>query len=608
MLFLGFSGCLSDILANGDELPFLGSTERFDIEVKGEVGNSCEDSGTDSASLHVAVIVIIVFFSIVFILIVVVFVVLRWRRRQKKEERDKMTNNTNGYLPTSNTSTTSINKGLTDESQSSDDYRLRKIENEKLANGIYEEREVVERPMGSLSLQPDIISAEAASSGHLSEGLIDEGSNHYRRQYLGQDNHGYPHEQYEQYDLDNASSMVQSDTDDIVGHYKNFRKINKYPIRPIGNVQPPNHRHPHRRTSPSPIIPLDPLTQRQLMTKSPIHNTSSPLTIQNHSHFPRRSPPVVQQMRPASALPPGVRDMRASPLNIHSMRSTPVGGLYTPGSNASNSSTGHIERPTSVPVGCVAGRPPHNGRMKMGSQFLPNHRINHGLSVDEIRLHNHRTTSPVSTLDAVSSSSDGRHMNNRPTRGTGVGASHHHHYPSRLGLGLDNPDSSSDEAGSNDSFTCSEFEYEPERSRVPSKPRFGHLAQVAENDLEIEPRSLSRAAGDGSDSNRDGSLSTFPTSDEDQQQQHRQHLLQRPQSAASRLLNGTALNWDYLLNWGPNFEKLVGVFNDIAELPDSQSASTLRVSSPRTTSVSPKQAKSPTHSVDYESSVREEYV
>lgn len=31
----------------------------------------------------------------------------------------------------------------------------------------------------------------------------------------------------------------------------------------------------------------------------------------------------------------------------------------------------------------------------------------------------------------------------------------------------------------------------------------------------------------------------------------------------------TGLGWDYLLNWGPNFESLAGVFKDIAELPDS---------------------------------------
>jgi protocadherin Fat 4 len=32
-------------------------------------------------------------------------------------------------------------------------------------------------------------------------------------------------------------------------------------------------------------------------------------------------------------------------------------------------------------------------------------------------------------------------------------------------------------------------------------------------------------------------------------------------------MNG-AINWDYFTDWGPSFEKLVGVFKDIASLPD----------------------------------------
>lgn len=31
--------------------------------------------------------------------------------------------------------------------------------------------------------------------------------------------------------------------------------------------------------------------------------------------------------------------------------------------------------------------------------------------------------------------------------------------------------------------------------------------------------------------------------------------------------NQSALHWDHFLSWGPSFEKLVGVFADIAELP-----------------------------------------
>jgi protocadherin Fat 4 len=41
----------------------------------------------------------------------------------------------------------------------------------------------------------------------------------------------------------------------------------------------------------------------------------------------------------------------------------------------------------------------------------------------------------------------------------------------------------------------------------------------------------------------------------------------RQQNGASP--SATTLGWDYLLNWGPNFESLMGVFKDIAELPDS---------------------------------------
>lgn len=62
---------------------------------------------------------------------------------------------------------------------------------------------------------------------------------------------------------------------------------------------------------------------------------------------------------------------------------------------------------------------------------------------------------------------------------------------------------------------------------------------------------------DGFDSFR-GSLSTLVASDDD-----------LSNISAYKPPNGSSLGWDYLLNWGPNFESLVGVFKDIAELPDS---------------------------------------
>ena len=638
-------------------MPFIGSTDRFDIEVIGDVSNSCSGLADGGGSLHAAIIVIIVFFVVVLIVIVVVFIVLRWRRKQRKEAEQHLKNltagNSNGFINSNNKSgSNSLDKSNPDQSlrkpdgshYTDDENDFRQLA-ENAPPGRYQEREVKERPVQLSMNHPDIIAAEPASSVQLADGTViteDRFLNGGHLAHLGHENMGYQYDMpAEHYDIENASSIAPSDMDDVVGHYKRYRTngLNgtKYPITPNGMVHPPNHKHPHRRVSPSPITQLDfqnrhllgmrPMSQSPIARNSPALVTSSPLTIQNVHMLSRKSPTAMHPhygARPVSAL--GVRDKRESPLP-HGMRSlgtTPVNHIYEPGSNASSNES-YIKRPASVPVG-GAGRPPKHSRLKQshpppaGLQFGANHRVNvnHGLTVEDVHLMNAvRTTSP-STLDAVSSSSDGRHIYRPPRVNNGTAYQYEQSNQAQLAAaaaGLEPGDSSSDEAGSNDSFTCSEFEYEPERTRGSgTKSSFGQLAEVAENDSELSEayRSLSRAAGDGSDSNRDaGSLSTFPTSDEDQQQ-NRSHLLNRPQSAASRLLNGTALNWDYLLNWGPNFEKLVGVFNDIAELPDEKAASAMRQSNSQMSSPinlsGNTLAKSPTASISFESNVREEYV
>ena len=647
---LGFSGCLSHLLIGGEEMPFVGSTHRFAIEVVGDVANSCSGLATVGGSLHVAVIVIIVFFCIVFIVIVAVFVLIRWRRKQKKEAAQHLKNLTsadsNGILNSANkTSTSSIDKKNADRSlrkdgglYTNDNHSF----NHPIAGDVppdgYQEREVKERPVQLSLAHPDIIAPERGSSVHLPDGtvLTEDHFINGHSVHLGNDNMGYQYDlPAEHYDIENASSIAPSDMEDVVAHYKRYRtgmpNGAKYPITPNGMVHPPNHKHPHRRVSPSPITQLDfqnrhllgvrPLSQSPMARNSPAPYTSSPLTVQNVHLLSRKSPTGIHPQygaRPMSAM--GMRDKRESPLP-HGMRSlgtTPVNQIYEPGSNASSSES-YIKRPASVPVGGATRLPNHGQQLKHlqqpGLHFGANHRVNlnHGLTVEDVHLMNAVRTGPIGTLDAISSSSDGRHAY-RSTRANGTAYQYEQSNQAQLAAaaaGLEPGDSSSDEAGSNDSFTCSEFEYEPERTRANTvtKPSFGQLTEVAENDSELEYRSLSRAAGDGSDSNRDGSLSTFPISDDEQ---NRSHLLNRPQSAASRLLNGTALNWDYLLNWGPNFEKLVGVFNDIAELPDEQAASAMRrsnshISSPPNTPGNAL-AKSPTTSISFESGAREEYV
>lgn len=140
-----------------------------------------------------------------------------------------------------------------------------------------------------------------------------------------------------------------------------------------------------------------------------------------------------------------------------------------------------------------------------------------------------------------------------------------------------------DESG-NDSFTCSEIEYD-NNSVGTGTCGDGRGACVDEDDDDdgadtdrASPRGLGpRGPGkpalppppsyDGFDSSFRGSLSTLVASDDDVST----HLGVHTRGPLSGALSpsATALGWDYLLNWGPNFQSLVGVFKDIAELPDS---------------------------------------
>lgn len=137
-----------------------------------------------------------------------------------------------------------------------------------------------------------------------------------------------------------------------------------------------------------------------------------------------------------------------------------------------------------------------------------------------------RASSLVSTLDAVSSSSG--------PPPTGVQDSSHRRDGS----------TTTDESG-NDSFTCSEIEYD--NSSVNGGAQ--------EKATKSQPYDF--------DSSFRGSLSTLVASDDDLSHHPPQYRSRRNGSPA-------VVGWDYLLNWGSNFEtSLAGVFKDIAELPDS---------------------------------------
>lgn len=167
-----------------------------------------------------------------------------------------------------------------------------------------------------------------------------------------------------------------------------------------------------------------------------------------------------------------------------------------------------------------------------------------GMSASEIERLRKQPPSG-SLLDAVSSVSD----EDAPTI-------------DKLSSVLEVPDTSSE--SSDDTFTCSEFEYdndEPSRedndlgSMVFSKLADGDTTPNGDN-----PRK--RTEKEGRTSHR-GSLSTLNLSDEE--------IL--PNALSSKPVNGAkdVFNWDDVLNWGLRYHNLRGVYKDIAQLKDSSS-------------------------------------
>ena len=121
---------------------------------------------------------------------------------------------------------------------------------------------------------------------------------------------------------------------------------------------------------------------------------------------------------------------------------------------------------------------------------------------------------------------------------------------------LHDDNSSSDSPSENDSFTCSEYDYEApyesgnkQHDHSTNGTGGGMVFRKLNNNTDTDRR---RSEGGR------GSLTTLNVSDDD---------LSLSGFASS---NGPA-SWESLLNWSPNFNSFVGVFKDIAELPDLDS-------------------------------------
>lgn len=489
---------------------------------------------TATDPLSIGITLVIIFFVLLLVAIMVSFIVYRVRRQHKEKTVGHVKQNGSALL--ANTSTDSgrspQDSGYAESSEMTDDV-LRSHLSQELATKKYKERDH-DRPQ-----RPDIIEREIMNKSPGVPLRVEEATMPDRDTMAG---HGHmPDELPEHYDLENASSIAPSDID-IVYHYKGYRdgNIRKYKTNPhVPGYHKHSHRHsphnfpntPHResprnilRQSPNPVAPRE--------SPSVLKMQSTPLArLSPSSELSQQTPRILT-----------LQDLSGKPLQTALLASSQGQGVKDVLSNS--------ERSLNSPVSHLSQS---SGSMHTSSQSTKKKKhennVSIGLTADEIDRLNHRprNSSLVSTLDAVSSSSEDNQRKDKISELLETNTEL-----------LEAPDSSTDESG-NDSFTCSEFEYENNYEKVtrdfgPGNMIFSKLAEV---DNENEHDNESSKNYDGFDSFR-GSLSTLVASDDD-----------LSNMSSYKPPNGSTFSWDYLLNWGPNFESLVGVFKDIAELPDN---------------------------------------
>lgn len=554
----GFDGCLSDIRINGLRLPLNGSSDRYTINPNngliGECtalcsGNPCGEGLVctpdgellkcaagqveKSAGLEPGIIVVIVFFILLLITIIIVFVIFRLRRAWFQR-----------CLPKGDKSSSKQVGGskLVGSENSLHSRELRYADNAHLEEMIIRNHiaeELGGQKTSSLTARPDLIGSGVPKPTHFADGtvIIENVDHPEMNRLVGLNNDEIP----EHYDLENASSIAPSDSD-VIQHYQRFRHNDLKPRLHNSHNQHLNHNH-------FPDPPGLGFRENARQRQSPVSLTGSALSA------PARNSPLATASlagRPSSALAAlhhgtyGPRDsprIRTSPLTqlnvsqTQASSSNSVRSLGSHHSHSSSSSNAQLPNGHTPGTGHIAG--------KRSGVFV------RGLTVDEVNRLNARTDlkGTASMLEAVSSTNNERRQ------------PHHHNHVPRLrapdnienNILLEAPDSSSSDSGANDSFTCSEFEYENDRGRMEPRPMmFSKLTEVDEGeDLLSSPIGHDPDGRNSPDSHgvsEDASLG--------------------PQANPLHPASGS-FDFDTVLNWGPNFDKLVGVFTDIALLPDT---------------------------------------
>ena len=557
-----FEGCLANFTVNGELQPLNGSGSIFsEVLYHGKVQLGCRGPvGITAASaadpLSVGITLVIVFFIILLVAIFASFLIFRLRRQSKEKSAITVIHKNTNAIITGNTLVTSSNDNLISRHENTyitDGPDLRHLGPPELISKKFKDRQLNIGSNEHRPQRPDIIEREIA-----------------KPTAPVREEHPPPiPSEPEHYDLENASSIAPSDID-IVYHYKGYRDgMRKYKATPpaINNY----HKHISQQSQqlhrhvPGAYVP------RSLST--PV--ASSPST------------PKMMQSTPLARLSPSSELSAHNPriLTLHDISGKPLhsallGTTSSSGGAGKEGMNSNSERSLNSPIMSQLSSST-NSRKAMQQSGVCNESVNNivatgpmGLTAEEVERLNSRprNSSLLSTLDAVSSSSEAR---GRGVRGPlHLHRSRHSPLPERLKR---RTSSTTDESG-RDSFTCSEIEYDnnslvDKRSDdIYSKPDDDDDDEIpSRNRVDMSPSSKppplpppNIGSYEGFDSSFRGSLSTLVASDDDMSI----HIgLYKGSNAESHSAN-TALSWDYLLNWGPNFESLVGVFVDISELPD----------------------------------------
>lgn len=580
-----YDGCLANFTINNEIQPFNGSGSIFnELLHRGNVFLSCHrynDIESPVADpLSIGITLVIIFFVILLVAIFASFLIFRMRKQQKEKHGGKTSFHGNksgtstllggaGLVSSSGSVDMGRNihvndlSGVAYHSENSDILRsTHHIVGPEILSKKYKEREMCNNEP-QRAQRPDIIEREVVSKSPppLREEhhppLPPPSQSIHAHDHLGNLDQGseFP----EHYDLENASSIAPSDID-IVYHYKGYREAGnarrKYKATPPPVSSYTHHKHqsaaaqhrhsPHHAGSYTPQPRIPPQSSQTSAANTNRPHQSTPLArLSPSSELSSQQPRILT-----------LHDISGKPLQSALLATTSSSGGVGKDVLHSNS-----ERSLNSPVmsqlsgqSSSASRKNSNVPPKSNVQSVPM-----GLTAEEIERLNARprTSSLVSTLDAVSSSSEAQRV-------SGHQLPHLRHSP----VADTHSSTSSDESG-NDSFTCSEIEYD---NNSINGDKYEKNEERNTNDLNSEPNNANSAkplipppAYDGFESSFRGSLSTLVASDDDLTT----HLggMYRPNGTASP--STSTLGWDYLLNWGPNFESLMGVFKDIAELPDS---------------------------------------